>query len=155
MNQKCLERIGELKKIGIGSPLWSPNDKDMSEQFAKLTDCQWLTISPFLPLKRKLDFRDGMKAVLWLLRTGCQWRNLPDEYPHWQAVYYYFDQRKTNGTRQPILSRYGRTVVGRACPRCQCCWWPCRRSFSKWPIMANGLKRYLVTVPTTVFLPTN
>ena len=43
-----------------------------------------------------------MNAILWLLRTGCQWRNLPHEYPHWQAVYYYFDQWKTDGTLEQI-----------------------------------------------------
>ena len=36
-------------------------------------------------------------AILWLLRTGCQWRNLPPNFPHWQAVYYYFDQWKAKG----------------------------------------------------------
>ena len=76
----------------------------MTEQFTKLTDYQWLTISPFLPLKRKrrLDLRDVMNAILWLLRTVCQWRNLPDKYPHWQAVYYYFDQWKTDGTLEAM-----------------------------------------------------
>lgn len=76
----------------------------MTEQFTKLTDYQWLAISPFLAIKRKrkLDLRDIMNASLWLLRTGCQWRNLPSEYPHWQAVYYYFDQWKTDGTLERI-----------------------------------------------------
>ena len=35
-----------------------------------------------------------MDAIFWLLRTGCQWRNLPPNFPHWQAVYYYFDRWK-------------------------------------------------------------
>ena len=29
-------------------------------------------------------------AVLYLLRTGCQWRFLPSEFPKWQTVYAYF-----------------------------------------------------------------
>jgi transposase len=76
----------------------------MTKQFSKLTDSQWATISHFLPLKRKrkLDLCQVMNAILWLLRTGCQWRNLPDEYPHWQAVYYYFNCWKTDGTLERI-----------------------------------------------------
>ncbi|ADB40828.1 transposase IS4 family protein [Spirosoma linguale DSM 74] len=31
-----------------------------------------------------------------------QWRNLPNQFPHWQAVYYYFDQWKTDGTLERI-----------------------------------------------------
>lgn len=90
----------------------------MISQFTKLTDYQWATISPFLPIKRKrkLDLRDVMNAILWLLRTGCQWRNLPEYYPHWQAVYYYFDQWKTNGIFEQInrkLNQLDRQNEGR------------------------------------------
>jgi transposase len=57
-----------------------------------------------------------MNAILWLLRTGCQWRNLPDEYPHWQAVYYYFNQWKTDQTLRDInqkLNKLDREREGR------------------------------------------
>ncbi|WP_207509743.1 IS5 family transposase [Telluribacter humicola] len=76
----------------------------MTKQFNKLTDSQWAAISPFLPIarKRKIDLCEVMNAILWLLRTGCQWRNLPTEYPHWQAVYYYFSRWKTDGTLERI-----------------------------------------------------
>jgi len=72
----------------------------MTTQWQPLTDYQWAAISPFFNLKRKRkhDLRTIMDAILWLLRTGTQWRNLPDKWPHWQAVYYYFDQWKTTGT---------------------------------------------------------
>ena len=43
-----------------------------------------------------------MNAILYILRTGCQWRNLPENFPHWQAVYWYFDQWKDNGTFEQI-----------------------------------------------------
>lgn len=72
----------------------------MTKQWQPLTDPQWAAISPFFNLKRKRkhDLRQITDCILWLLRTGCQWRNLPDRWPHWQAVYYYFDQWKSNGT---------------------------------------------------------
>ena len=39
-----------------------------------------------------------MDALLFMLRTGLQWRSLPPEWPHWQAVYYYSDKWKNDGT---------------------------------------------------------
>lgn len=71
----------------------------MTKQFTKPTNYHWAVISPFLPVKckRKLYLCDVMNAILWLLRTHCQWRDLSDEYPHWQAVYYHFDSWKTDG----------------------------------------------------------
>lgn len=78
----------------------------MTKQFSKLTDSQWAAISPFFNLKRKRkhDLRQMINIILWLLRTGCQWRNLPDEWPNWQAVYYYFEQWKQDGTFEQINS---------------------------------------------------
>jgi len=49
-----------------------------------------------------LDLRTVLDAIFYLLRTGCQWRNLPAEWPHWQAVYYYFDQWKQTGVYQKM-----------------------------------------------------
>ena len=76
----------------------------MTKQFSKLTDSQWDAISPFFNLKRKRnhDLRQIINIILWLLRTGCQWRNLPQEWPNWQAVYYYFQQWKQDGTFERI-----------------------------------------------------
>lgn len=38
----------------------------------------------------KLDLYEVFCAVLYLLRTGCQWRFLPPEFPKWQNVYAYW-----------------------------------------------------------------
>jgi len=38
----------------------------------------------------KLDLYEVFCAVLYLLRTGCQWRYLPPEFPKWQTVYAYW-----------------------------------------------------------------
>ncbi|WP_461137416.1 transposase, partial [Spirosoma pomorum] len=61
----------------------------MTKQWEPLTDLQWGTISPFFELqrKRKHNLQQVMDAILWLLRTGTQWRNLPPNFPPWQAVY--------------------------------------------------------------------
>jgi transposase len=39
---------------------------------------------------RKVVLYDIFCAVLYILKTGCQWRNLPKDFPNWKLVYYYF-----------------------------------------------------------------
>lgn len=39
---------------------------------------------------RKLDLYEIFCALLYLLKSGCQWRMLPSEYPKWNVVYFYF-----------------------------------------------------------------
>ncbi|WP_375448446.1 transposase [uncultured Fibrella sp.] len=54
---------------------------------------------------------------MWLLRTGCQWRNLPSQWPHWQAVYYYFSHWKQAnlwGRINATLNEWDRQDLGRA-----------------------------------------
>src|SRR3954453_18333873 len=52
-----------------------------------LTDAQWSLIEPHLPPEpgggrpRKTEMRDVLDAILYILRTGCQWRYLPGDPP--------------------------------------------------------------------------
>ena len=64
----------------------------MQTQYQRLTDPQWEIIKEYLPLqrKRKYALRDVVDAIFWTLRIGSQWRNLPEYFPKWQSVYYYF-----------------------------------------------------------------
>lgn len=39
---------------------------------------------------RKLDLYDVFCGVLYVSKTGCQWRMLPKDYPKWSSVYAYF-----------------------------------------------------------------
>lgn len=39
---------------------------------------------------RKLDLYEIFCAVLYLLKTGCQWRALPNDFPKWRSVHAYF-----------------------------------------------------------------
>lgn len=70
-----------------------------------LTDYQWQCIEIFFDQykPRKHCLRTILNAILWLTRTGAQWRNLESKYPKWQSVYYYFRVWKNKGTLDKVL----------------------------------------------------
>lgn len=76
-----------------------------------LTDAQWAVIEPLIPRKtgsgkpRTVDMREIFNALLYINRTGCQWRMLPGEFPPWQTVRYYFDKWTYDGTWQSIMDQ--------------------------------------------------
>jgi putative transposase len=69
-----------------------------------LTDREWSRVRRFIPAPKpggrpaKYDRREVVDALLYLGRTGCQWRALPHDFPPWQAVYWYFRTWKEDGT---------------------------------------------------------
>ena len=54
-----------------------------------LTDARWQIIAEFIEdgRKRKSSLRTIVDAILYLIKTGCQWRYLPLNFPKWQLVY--------------------------------------------------------------------
>jgi transposase len=75
----------------------------------KLTDNQWGCISHIFPAPASTgrpprDRREIMDAILWILRTGAPWRDLPEEYPPWQTVWDLFNNWNVDGTLDQILS---------------------------------------------------
>ena len=57
-----------------------------------LTDKQWQMIRPLLPKPAKrgrkpTDPREILDAIMYVVRTGCQWRALPHDFPPWKTVY--------------------------------------------------------------------
>jgi putative transposase len=72
-----------------------------------LSDAQWSLISHQLPVypggrPRKTNLRDVVDAIFYLLRTGCQWRYLPKDFPPKSTVWRYFDEWRHNGTLDVI-----------------------------------------------------
>jgi putative transposase len=69
-----------------------------------LNDAQWSIISQFIPKKKKRgrplkwDLRVIINAILFVVKTGCQWRMLPKDFPPWQTVYYHFYKWQKNDT---------------------------------------------------------
>ena len=60
------------------------------------SDEQWALIEPLLPpvnrggRPEKHPRRAIVDAILYVVRTGCAWRQLPADFPPWQTVYWYF-----------------------------------------------------------------
>jgi putative transposase len=72
-----------------------------------VTDEQWALVEPLIPVypggrPRTTDVRDVLDAILYLLRTGCQWRYLPKDFPPRSTVWRYFDEWRHNGTLEAI-----------------------------------------------------
>jgi putative transposase len=71
-----------------------------------LTDSQWELLKPlqkdagYRSIEKKREF---INAVLYLVKTGCQWRNLPKDFPNWKSVYTFFSRAKRNGVWDKIL----------------------------------------------------
>jgi putative transposase len=78
-----------------------------------LTDAQWALLDSWLSERawtgrpRTVDLREVVDAVFYLLRTGCQWRQLPHDFPHWCTVRYYYDLWMGNGTWVRINTALG------------------------------------------------
>jgi putative transposase len=68
-----------------------------------LSDEQWALIEPHLPASRRrgrrrtVSLRAVINAIFYLLRTGCQWRLLPKDFPPWGTVWWYFRQWRRQG----------------------------------------------------------
>jgi putative transposase len=76
-----------------------------------LTEAQWQLIQPLLPCERaegaegrprEYPWREIVNAILYLARTGCQWRYLPHDLPpYWLVSHYYHEWRK-NGVLERV-----------------------------------------------------
>lgn len=67
----------------------------MRNYSTNVTDNQWQFIKNTLELdnrKRKYDLRIIWNAIMYLVKTGCQWRMLPNDFPKWQLVYFYYSK---------------------------------------------------------------
>jgi putative transposase len=74
-----------------------------------LTDEQWKLVEPFLPeakaggRPRKTSLREVLNALFYLVRSGCQWRMIPHEFPPWRTCYNYYRAWIDSGTWGEIL----------------------------------------------------
>lgn len=80
-----------------------------------LTDEEWALVEPHLPPPTKgrrhpaLDRREVMNAILYVLTTGCQWRQLPRDFPSKTAVHKYLIGLQYDG----VLTRIHDALYGK------------------------------------------
>jgi len=73
------------------------------------SDEQWALIEPLLPpvstggRPEKHPRRAVVDAILYVVRTGCAWRQLPTDFPPWQTVYWYFNRWEEAKATEKIL----------------------------------------------------
>jgi len=94
-----------------------------TERYASdLKDEEWAMLEPLIPRAkaggrpRRINRREVVNGSFYLLKTGCQWRMLPKDFPKWQTVNDYFSQWREDGTwqrlndalREPVRTSEGR-----------------------------------------------
>jgi transposase len=76
-----------------------------------LNDEQWELIEPLLGSGRSTsargrppaDRRKVLNGILWILRTGAPWRDMPQEFGAWQTAWRLFDQWNRDGTLDRLV----------------------------------------------------
>ncbi len=78
----------------------------------ELTDEQWAVIEPLIPEPPRRedgrgrpwkDTREVMNGVLWILRSGARWQDLPERFPPYQTCHRRFQQWSRDGTLRRAL----------------------------------------------------
>ncbi|HEV2484554.1 MAG TPA: transposase, partial [Terracidiphilus sp.] len=91
-----------------------------------LTDKQWSRLEPLLNeprgerpagvRPRKHEQRRVVDALLYVVKTGCQWRQMPSNLPPWKTVHEYFRMWRDSGVWERVgqtLREHGRKAGGR------------------------------------------
>ena len=87
-----------------------------------LKDEQWSVVEPLLPKRKRrkdgkgrppTDQRSLLNGMLWILRTGAQWRDLPDRYPPYQTVHRWFQRWVDDDLLEEILHVIAEDLIDR------------------------------------------
>lgn len=87
-----------------------------------LTDKQWKILDPLIPepIKRSdgrgrpwKSRRSVMNGILWVLRTGAPWADLPDQYPSFQTCHRRFQQWVRSGVMTKIMTALANELAAR------------------------------------------
>ncbi len=83
-------------------------DRKRSAYPSDLTDKQWALIEPHIPPEkwggrtRSVQMREVLNGILYLTRTGCQWRAIPHDLPNKSTLRHYFDRFRKDGVWEKI-----------------------------------------------------
>ena len=73
-----------------------------------LSDAEWSCLEPHLPLPEATrrpkmhTTREILNAIFYIVRGGCAWRLLPNDFPPWKTVYHYFRSWRLDGTWERV-----------------------------------------------------
>jgi transposase len=87
-------------------------------RLVRLTDEQWGRVDPHLPPATKTGGRNAkphrpmVEAMIWILRTGAPWRDLPAAYGSWHSVYTRFARWSQSGVLARLLEALARERDG-------------------------------------------
>ena len=90
--------------------------RDEERYPSNLTGMEWERLKPLIPdaspggRPRKTDMRAAMNAIFYLLRTGCPWRYLCDEFPPRSTVYNIFRKFQKDGVWEAIWEELHMTL---------------------------------------------
>ena len=95
-----------------GREMVSSRESLPEELAVDLTDAQWEVLAPLIPQStRRPDgrgrpwrpAREVLNGILWVLRTGAPWHDLPDRYPPYQTCHRRFQKWVADGTLERAL----------------------------------------------------
>jgi transposase len=86
-----------------------------------LTEVEWRTLKVLLPVERKSgkrgrgrppeDNRNIINGILWWLRTGAPWRDVPEKYGKWNSIYRRFRRWSTCGVWESVAIALAETMA--------------------------------------------
>jgi transposase len=81
----------------------------MARRARELTDTQWEAIAPLLPPPNRMgrprrDDRQVVEGILWRMRTGAPWRDVPERYGPHGTVFHRFNQWSRQGVWASVLA---------------------------------------------------
>ena len=83
-------------------------DRDKLRYPSDLTDEEWTHIEALIPpakrggRKRKVDLREIVNGIMYVLSTGCQWRYVPKDLPPKSTLFDYLDLWNYDGTLERL-----------------------------------------------------
>src|SRR3981189_3871211 len=88
--------------------MWKPDHRQGSGCPGDLSDSEWALIEPAIPpakrggRRREVTVREVLKAIFYVLSTGCQWQALPKDLPPKSTAHSYFMLWDRDGTLERI-----------------------------------------------------
>lgn len=85
-----------------------------------LNDAQFNQIQPLIPKalpggrKRTVDVKRVIDGIFYIVKSGCQWRMLPKDFPPWGTVYYYYRRWQSEGAYREIYRTLHRKLRAKA-----------------------------------------